>query len=64
MSETYLILFMDEEEGKLWKAFSENTLGDAKTAYDILKKNLNYKHLVLAKVLESIDTSEERKQPC
>ena len=63
MSETYLILFMDEEEGKLWKAFSEETLKDAKTAYDILKHNQNYKHLVLAKVIESLENGEKRPEP-
>ena len=60
MSETYLILFIDEEEGKLWKAFNENNLKDAKTAYDILKQNMNYKHLVLAKVIESQEETRRR----
>lgn len=60
MSETYLILFMDEWEGKRFKAFSENTLKAAKEAYDILKQNQNYTHLVLAKVIESTDSDSKR----
>ena len=62
ISETYLILFMEEEEGKLWKAFSEETLKDAKTVYDTLKQNRSYKHLLLAKVIESQDNQEERRE--